>query len=414
MNDEIPPRRGSLETARSPRPRPSKTPSLTSIWTSSKSALTRRLSNFTNSHRLSQTRTLGSIATSSGPGAVGSKSQVYQFHQGGPMSHSQNHIDCAYHGLQNRADGTSGGPAAHPLKVKLSSGGSYRRLSDQPFADHPEEEHIEHLRPHLFIRTGSHSSPILKGPHPEHQHTSNFGPNHRPDRLSLFDSHESTRGCVTETASPAFAKVQHPGAQREAVSPDQKVWLCSRPPSMSISPLDLDAPPVIGLSRSHSEVVLPISPETPSVLGDARRGSFPSLTRNRPVVVRAMSTGRLAREFDEDGRIICLSAHSGRVLQKKPNPPSSWTFSDSPISVRGRPYEQSPISARSFESPRSPHVHLTDRRSLDTWTEEPKGIPQAVYPGLPSIHGQSRGQIEVKAKGSWDTFKGWMGNGARI
>jgi hypothetical protein len=36
-------------------------------------------------------------------------------------------------------------------------------------------------------------------------------------------------------------------------------------------------------------------------------------------VTRAMSTGRLATELDENGMVVCMSLHSERVLG-----PSSW------------------------------------------------------------------------------------------
>jgi hypothetical protein len=44
-----------------------------------------------------------------------------------------------------------------------------------------------------------------------------------------------------------------------------------------------------------------------------------SLRRNHPIVTRAMSTGRLATELDENGMVVCMSLHSERVLG-----PSSW------------------------------------------------------------------------------------------
>lgn len=73
-------------------------------------------------------------------------------------------------------------------------------------------------------------------------------------------------------------------------SPDSStkgVWLCSRPQlSGPSSPIDEN--------------------------GNRRRSI------GRPLVVRAMSTGRLAREFDEDGRVVSLSTHCERVLNGRP------------------------------------------------------------------------------------------------
>jgi len=66
----------------------------------------------------------------------------------------------------------------------------------------------------------------------------------------------------------------------------KSIWLCSKP---TTSP--------------------PISPTDVS-LARRRPGSS-------PLVVRAMSTGRLASEFDEEGRVICLSNHCERVLKAR-------------------------------------------------------------------------------------------------
>jgi hypothetical protein len=64
----------------------------------------------------------------------------------------------------------------------------------------------------------------------------------------------------------------------------KSVWLCSKPP---LSP-----------------------PTSPTDTSMARRKFG-----GRPLVVRAMSTGRLASEFDDQGRVMCLSNHCERVLK---------------------------------------------------------------------------------------------------
>ncbi|ODN97211.1 hypothetical protein I350_08191 [Cryptococcus amylolentus CBS 6273] len=74
----------------------------------------------------------------------------------------------------------------------------------------------------------------------------------------------------------------------------QSVWLCSPPRRHPTPPSS--APP--------NSFVAPSQPPTTA-----------STRKNRPIVVRAMSTGRLAREFDQDGRVVCMSNHSDRVLQ---------------------------------------------------------------------------------------------------
>jgi len=66
----------------------------------------------------------------------------------------------------------------------------------------------------------------------------------------------------------------------------KSIWLCSKPAS---SP--------------------PTSPVDPS---NGRRTSS-----TKPLVVRAMSTGRLATEFDSEGRVLSLSNHCERVLKAR-------------------------------------------------------------------------------------------------
>lgn len=71
------------------------------------------------------------------------------------------------------------------------------------------------------------------------------------------------------------------------------VWICSKPQSSNpSSPIDEDK---------------------------TRRRSV-----GRPLVVRSMSTGRLAHEFDEEGRVVSLSTHCERVLKGRlmASPPS--------------------------------------------------------------------------------------------
>lgn len=76
----------------------------------------------------------------------------------------------------------------------------------------------------------------------------------------------------------------------------KSIWLCSKP---TTSP-----------------------PASPTDLSNARRKPA-----SRPLVVRAMSTGRLASEFDEEGRVICLSNHCERVLKAR----ASMSPAPSPI-----------------------------------------------------------------------------------
>ncbi|WVF65979.1 hypothetical protein IAT40_000717 [Kwoniella sp. CBS 6097] len=120
------------------------------------------------------------------------------------------------------------------------------------------------------------------------------------------------------------------------------IWLCSRPPRSSC--------PI--------QEVKQVSP-TPTIINP-----LPAKKVNRPLVVRSMSTGRLASEFDAEGRVICLSVHSDRVLKPSvsPPPPSSsraqcWMGPGSrstPGLLRSQSYQ---ASKRSPVSPSEPSLN---------------------------------------------------------
>lgn len=88
-------------------------------------------------------------------------------------------------------------------------------------------------------------------------------------------------------ANSASANASRPRTPNSASTSAKGVWLCSKPPSST--------------------------PSSPIDENGKRRRSV-----GRPLVVRAMSTGRLASEFDEEGRVICLSNHCQRVLKGRP------------------------------------------------------------------------------------------------
>lgn len=135
--------------------------------------------------------------------------------------------------------------------------------------------------------------------------------------------------------------------------PCQRVWLCSPPrrtPASPVSPFTSR-----GTHNNASPAHKPLSPfaspldniaavaqhaeeqlKAAEAAEAASRASceLGPLKRCRPVTTRAMSTGRLASEFDEDGQVICLSVHSDRVLAKGQR--SSYTPSSG-----GRAYEGS-------------------------------------------------------------------------
>ncbi|WVQ76237.1 hypothetical protein IAR50_005902 [Cryptococcus sp. DSM 104548] len=110
----------------------------------------------------------------------------------------------------------------------------------------------------------------------------------------------SERDENTGHVSPSNPLSGGPLSPMSPTSPNaQRVWLCSPPRRCHTNPSATTAPP------SSSAVAAPSHPP-----------STASTRKNRPVVVRAMSTGRLGKDFDQDGRIVCMSSHSNRVLQK--------------------------------------------------------------------------------------------------
>jgi len=92
-------------------------------------------------------------------------------------------------------------------------------------------------------------------------------------------------------------------------------WLCSRP---------AQSPGLSGLLGSPGS---PISPRiaTPLITDLTRSMSSHSITSSpssgakliRPFVTHSTSTGRLAHEFDSDGRVVCLSEHSDKILERR-------------------------------------------------------------------------------------------------
>jgi hypothetical protein len=86
---------------------------------------------------------------------------------------------------------------------------------------------------------------------------------------------------------------------------EQYVWLCSRPSPVHSSGSPFVVSPALRTPLKMDRSLSVDTITTPPVAG---------CKLARPFVTRAMSTGRLAREFDEDGRVICLSVHSGRII----------------------------------------------------------------------------------------------------
>ncbi|KAK4689892.1 hypothetical protein P7C73_g173, partial [Tremellales sp. Uapishka_1] len=106
-----------------------------------------------------------------------------------------------------------------------------------------------------------------------------------------------TELCEVDEDRPAPAQT-HPPASSTLTS-SAGVWLCSKPKS----PVSATTPTPIN-SFNHSVASLP-------------------LTRQRPIITRSMSSGRLDAARDENGMILCISSHCGRVLRSEASV-STW------------------------------------------------------------------------------------------
>lgn len=173
-------------------------------------------------------------------------------------------------------------------------------LEDDQKTEVDETEHMVMEEPEYFEFDHEHSSrstvpePKVKGkltldiPAPcfmDSSHPSTV----RQDRDSTRASPEKAAGeeDVLKELGDNQTKRCHGRTPQSPESSTKGVWLCSRPQlSGPSSPIDEN--------------------------GNRRRSI------GRPLVVRAMSTGRLAREFDEEGRVVSLSTHCERVLNGRP------------------------------------------------------------------------------------------------
>ena len=111
-------------------------------------------------------------------------------------------------------------------------------------------------------------------------------------------------------------------------SPYQAVWLCSRP----------------------SRTPTPVS-ATPG-----------SMRKNKSPVVRSYSTARLAQAFDDQGRVICLSTHSEKVIHASrvcsPLPsPATFRASELPRAMSDADIQQ--LGNRKVDSRPVPHRAMT-------------------------------------------------------
>ena len=161
-------------------------------------------------------------------------------------------------------------------------------------------------------------------------------------------------------------------------SPSQRVWLCC-PPS---SPL------------ASSATTAPWSPSS---------GRLP-----RPFITRSMSTGRLATEFDEQGRVVCLSVHSDRVLLPKlsTSPRRDLTRAQSALPKLGANALDSPLST---SADGSSGREVLSRQGSVGWVEKgsrERLVATPVDMGEPILGTQEEGQGGVK-KGSASPGTRW-------
>ena len=201
-----------------------------------------------------------------------------------------------------------------------------------------EPEHIEHS-------AGEYADRFFESTSAGHAR----GSPRRPvsDTETVLQTPTIGRLAAEQTVSdslPSYAPTQHHvqahiHPQSAPTSPtsirSQQVWLCSPPPKQTLTPVSpvstcgiascnhTCAPPSTSMStRSPSSwplgSIADLSHQVKDELAtahDAQVEAGPP-RRCRPIATRAMSTGRLASGFEEDGRIICISVHSDRVLAK--------------------------------------------------------------------------------------------------
>ncbi|WVW81901.1 hypothetical protein I302_103900 [Kwoniella bestiolae CBS 10118] len=141
----------------------------------------------------------------------------------------------------------------------------------------------------------------------------------------------------------------------------------------------------------------PSIPSTEKTCPITLRTSSPPITktRTRPLVVRSMSTGRLASEFDEEGRIICLSGHSDRILRTCVNTPL----------LSGRPnlntYQSTPSSIPGLSRSKSYQPSKTSLKSRSrSQPTSPVDTPSSTIPPLPAL--PSRNLSEFGKQSSTD------------
>ncbi len=170
------------------------------------------------------------------------------------------------------------------------------------------------------------------------------------DRQLLSSSSPSPSSAEVMIKSNPQRLKENPGdasaiQSRENNRPDQSVWICSKP--RSVSPLTPsassktpDATPENGsenlITRNNSDLSFFSAHSLPA---DHRRQSL-----NRPMVIRSMSTGLSSAPRDENGMIMCISNHSERV------------FSNNALSQRGPSVSRShPDPTKDSDALPNPH-----------------------------------------------------------
>ena len=181
----------------------------------------------------------------------------------------------------------------------------------------------------------------------------------------------------------------HPLPEHEQVetvlppsAPCRNVWLCSPPPKVAAS---LPNSP-IGLNTGNP-LIGARSPRSASAVDGGSGCPSAAVQRCRPFITRALSTGRLAQEFDNEGRVVCLSTHSERVLQanvlssptnpiagprsKAGSPPSPPSRS-SPISSAG-PWRRATPSKATLEKVKGDYVQLQAAKKENVVPQKAQG-----------------------------------------
>ncbi|WWD22448.1 hypothetical protein CI109_106939 [Kwoniella shandongensis] len=206
--------------------------------------------------------------------------------------------------------------------------------------------------------------------------------------LTEVDENQYPRQISSPSSSTKPKSILRPSTApppMEKTSSCSGIWLCSAP-RKSQSP---------SISRSESTTSIASLPVTSAEV----TCSSSAARLARPVIVRSMSTGRLA--FDAQGRVQCLSSHSERMV-KRPTPAPR-------LSTMGR---STTTKYRSTSNPSYPSSRCPELQK-DSQDERVERVSSRAASPSPSVQSDSAVDIsKKKSLGGW-AKKGWKSSGLK-